>query len=263
MKTKRHLENLSDIRRGLGKWQICLRWSYIDLIQGYRRSSIGSVWLSINLLVFSLGMAGVFSILWKTSPAEFLPYVIVGTLLWQLISGCLVEGANALIQCKQHITNSNFPIFAYIIKYFFQKLWHLAHTIPVAAIVVFIFGDIVQANVGLLLAALMLTLFLLVPVVSVLSIIAVRYRDAPMILQNLVQVTFFCTPVFWKYEHLGTKTFIADVNPIYWYLNLFRYAFGVEPYHGTLLKACILPLLAWIIFFSLWLKYRQRIFHWI
>jgi lipopolysaccharide transport system permease protein len=46
------------------------------------------------------------------------------------------------------------------------------------------------------------------------SILCTRFRDLPQIVQNLLQVAFFVTPVLWRPEQIGESAFyLVALNP--------------------------------------------------
>ena len=56
----------------------------------------------------------------------------------------------------------------------------------------------------------------------ILGIICARYRDIPPIVQSVMQVAFFLTPIFWRPQDLGGRAILIDFNPFHHYVEILR-----------------------------------------
>lgn len=76
-----------------------------------------------------------------------------------------------------------------------------------------------------------------------LGILSARFRDVPPIVTNLMQITFFMTPIIYRPEVLGNRAWIAGVNPFFHLIRVVRAPIVSE----------LLPLQSWVFlaFFTL------------
>jgi ABC-2 type transport system permease protein len=64
----------------------------------------------------------------------------------------------------------------------------------------------------------------------VLGIICTRFRDVRQVVENIVQIAFFVTPIMWKPEFLPPEVrFIADYNLFAFFISLLRDPLPGEP----------------------------------
>jgi ABC-type polysaccharide/polyol phosphate export permease len=54
------------------------------------------------------------------------------------------------------------------------------------------------------------------------GILSTRFRDIPPVIQNVLQVVFFVTPVFWSIESLPSRPAFVLLNPFNDLLELVR-----------------------------------------
>jgi lipopolysaccharide transport system permease protein len=196
--------------------------------QRYKIYSIGAFWLTINMGVLILTLALVFGSVFHISMKEFLPFLSVGLILWTFVSGVVSDGAVAFISHEQTILQMPIPLFTYVLKIYFRNLIIFVHNIAIIPIVFAFFGinpDIyaVLSILGFLLLSLNLLWISLV-----LAIVCARYRDLPQIVQNLLQVVFYITPIIWMPSLISSKRhFFIEFNPAFHALTIVR-----EPFIG-------------------------------
>src|ERR1700761_9567841 len=82
---------LTDIVEGLARWPLWVTLGWNDILKRYRRSVLGPFWLtaSTGMMITVLGI--LYANLFNTPVHDFLPYLCVGSLVWNLISSFLVE----------------------------------------------------------------------------------------------------------------------------------------------------------------------------
>ena len=63
-----------------------LSWAWLDTVCQYRRSRIGPLWETINVLVMLLGLTIVSSAIFGTSMVDIVGYIGLGIIIWTAIS---------------------------------------------------------------------------------------------------------------------------------------------------------------------------------
>ena len=56
----------------------------------------------------------------------------------------------------------------------------------------------------------------------IIAVLSTRFRDISQIVTSVMQIAIFATPVMWQVSSLRDKTLIADINPLYHWLQLVR-----------------------------------------
>src|SRR5258708_33511114 len=47
------------------------------------------------------------------------------------------------------------------------------------------------------------------------GMMSARFRDVPQLINSVVQIVFFVTPIMWKAELLHSRAYIAELTPFY------------------------------------------------
>ena len=63
----------NDIKSALGAWRLWLTWGWVDIRQRYRRSRLGSLWLTLSLGITICGMSFVFGGLFSQDIKTIMP----------------------------------------------------------------------------------------------------------------------------------------------------------------------------------------------
>ena len=56
----------------------------------------------------------------------------------------------------------------------------------------------------------------------VLAPLSLRFRDIPQLVQNMVQMLFFLTPIFWRGDQLSARHPFVEFNPAHHFIELVR-----------------------------------------
>ena len=198
-------------------------WAWLDTVCRYRRSKIGPMWETINILFLVGGMTVVSSAVIGGRPAQNLPYIGLGMIIWTAISALVNEGTATFLVNASYITGSTMPVDLYIGRTVCKSFITFCHHV-VLYVLALIFLPIYFGWLSLFsligLALLFLNGFW---VVGVLAFLSARFRDLEMIVRNLMQVAFFVTPIFWSHTLLaGARRAIVDWNPFFYFLELVR-----------------------------------------
>jgi lipopolysaccharide transport system permease protein len=96
------------------------------------------------------------------------------------------------------------------------------------------------------------------------AVVSARYRDVPVLIQNIINVLFWFTPLMYYPEQLGRKRFLADYNPFTHMIALVREPLlGGAPTLNDWLVVGTLAILGWAGTFLFFARYRARIVYWL
>src|SRR3954447_13728563 len=82
----------SDLAEGFRRWR---SWRYLaveTVKNSYRRTVLGPWWLTLQTAAFVMGLAVIFGQILHESFHDFLPYVAVGLILFNLLAGLTRAG---------------------------------------------------------------------------------------------------------------------------------------------------------------------------
>ena len=217
-----------DLRQG---WKQRGLWGYLgwqDIKQRYRRSVLGPLWISISMAVIATAMGILYGALFGEELTTFLPYVATGLLIWNFISGCILEGSEVFIANEGLIKFLPAPLSLHVYRLVWRQTLFFLHNLVIWAVLVLIFPQPISWTVLLAIPAFML-LVVNGSWIAVLSgIIATRFRDIPPIIASLTQLLFFMTPIVWQYDTLlrnpavAERARLAELNPVMHFVEILR-----------------------------------------
>jgi ABC-2 type transport system permease protein len=277
-----------DIRTG---WKAKELWGHLgwqDIKQRYRRSVIGPLWITLGMAVTAIGLGLLYSQLLGQAIETFLPYITVGFIVWNFILGCVVEGTETFIRNEGLIKHLPAPLTVYALRTVWRLTLMMLHNLLVYAVLVVIFfkdltaagGYTLQANgvhhPGLDWSALLaIPAFVLIAlngvwVTLLFGIISTRYRDIPQVINALIQLVFFGTPIVWTTDTLlrfgggSWRTLVAELNPMYHYVEIIRAPLigNIQSWHHWAVVG-VFTIVGWALALLALRNYRARIPYWV
>jgi ABC-type polysaccharide/polyol phosphate export permease len=210
------VRTLRNLRKGL-------TWAWLDTVCQYRRSKIGPLWETINVLVMTLGIAVVSSAVIGGGVSEQIGYIGLGIIVWSAITAQIGEGSTAFLRNREYILSSNLSVDFYVARMIFRIFITFCHHsvlyfVGVAVGLISLHWTTLLALPGILL--LFVNGFW---AIALLAFICARFRDVELIIRNLLQLAFFVTPVFWDYHKvLGSRKYIIEYNVLFYFLEIVR-----------------------------------------
>jgi ABC-type polysaccharide/polyol phosphate export permease len=210
------LRTVRNLRKGL-------TWAWLDTVCQYRRSKIGPLWETINVLVMTLGITVVSSAVIGGTVSGLIGYVGLGIIVWTAITSLISEGTTAFVRNRDAILSSNLSIDFYVARMSFRIFITFCHHLVLYVVAVAI--GLITLHWAALLAIPGIVLLFVNGfwTITLLSLVCARYRDVELIVRNLLQLAFFVTPVFWDYRHIVTeRKYIVDYNVLFYFLEIVR-----------------------------------------
>lgn len=235
-----------------------------DIRLRYRRSVLGPWWLTLSTAITIAALGLVWSRLFQSDMAQYLPFFATGHVLWIWMSSQMNDACTGFTQFEHIIKQTRLPYPSYLLRLHARHGLILAHNAVIMLIVLAFYGSMFNAVSWLALAGLALVAVICLFISIVLAISCTRYRDLTPIVANVLQVSFFLTPILWQPSSLKTATWMANLNPMYHWIEIIRQPLlGRVPYTvhyiWTACSLCGLGLLA------LWTlgRARDRISYWL
>lgn len=242
-------------------------WSALalfDVRQRYRRSFIGPWWFTINVALLIGIMALVYGQVLQQPINEYLPFLAIGLVIWQFISTTLSEACSCFIGSTHLIKQVRLPMVVYVCRLVFRNFLIFTHALPVLLLLLLISRP--QIGWPALSVPFAIFMFLLhaVWLSTLISFLCARFRDMIPITANIIQILFFTTPIVWRADMLGTKSWIANFNPLHHIIECVRSPLigGMFPVDSWLVSIAILPL---GLIVSVWMvdRYSHRVPYWV
>jgi ABC-type polysaccharide/polyol phosphate export permease len=197
----------------------------------YKRSVLGFLWALLNPLLFMIVLTFVFSTVMKMGIKNYAVFIVCALLPWTFFAQSLSYAAesivgNADLIKKVRVAKLVFPIAAVVSN----MINFLLSLIPLALIVFAVGAPFYWTWLYLPVPLLALTIFTL-GATFFFAAANVYYRDISHILQILLQVLFYITPIIYAQNTLPEKYgLIFKLNPLSYLVNGFR----LSVYYGQL-----------------------------
>lgn len=253
----------NDLVKGFLRYPIWIYQAYHLLAAKYKRTALGTLWISGNYLFISISIAYVYGAIFHQSLKDFIPYCMLGNLagtsmLWVILEAPEIFMINASL-IKNNATPYTYYIYESVAKLMFLFMHNLVVFYIAGALLGFITFPTWEIIPGMILF--MVILFFWGCVVAMAS---ARYRDLRFLLPNFSMFMFFITPIYWKTDMLGKSAAIAELNPLYHLIAIIR-----NPILGLptdlnnwlcALAVAAVGIVLWLIFFPF---FRRRIPFWV
>jgi len=277
---------VQDIRTGFHQRELWAHLGWQDIKQRYRRSVIGPLWITISMGVTAVGLGVLYAVLFGNPIATYLPYVVVGFIVWNFINGCLIEGMDTFIANEGMIKQMPAPLSVYVLRTVWRQVLMLLHNLVIYVVVLAVFfryldhpytmvkGGVVHP--GLSVYALMaIPGFVLIAVNGVwvallFGIVSTRFRDIPQVINSLIQLAFYMTPIVWNPDTFLNQPnrqwahLVFQLNPLYHFVQIMR-----APLIGQLVSPVSwavvggITIVGWALALLAMRNYRARVSYWV
>jgi len=260
-----------DLATGLEQRELWAHLGWQDIKQRYRRSFLGPIWITISMGVTALAMGLLYSQLFQQEIADFLPSLTVGLIVWGLISGCILEGADVFVANEGLMKQLPAPLSVHVYRMVWRQVLLFAHNLIIYFVLLVIFPKPLHWTVIAAFPALALLALNGVWIGIVAGIMSTRFRDISPILGSMVQLLFFLTPIVWSEKILlknggaqAERANLAQINPLYHYLDIIRAPMlgeDQQAYHWYIVLTITVAGWALALFFLR--NYRARVAYWV
>jgi ABC-2 type transport system permease protein len=109
-------------------------------------------------------------------------------------------------------------------------------------------------------------------VAVVFGIFTTRFRDLTPIIQSLVQLTFFLTPIVWIYDDfrhsanpaIAERARLAELNPVLHFVEIIRRPLlGQSQVWHYWIVVLVITVVGWVLALFVLRRYRSRVSYWV
>ena len=259
----------ADLTGGFHRRELWLHLGWQDIKQRYRRSVLGPFWITIATGTTAVAMGGLYSKLFHLDLAEHLPYVTLGLIIWNLINAAILEGSEVFVANEGLIKQLPTPLSVHVYRLVWRQMILFAHNIVIYVVVAAVFPKPWSWADLAVIPALGLIALNCVWVSLCFGILATRYRDIAPLLNSVVQLLFFMTPIIWndatlRRQGAGRWSKIVELNPLLHYLDIVRAPLlGAPQELRHWVVVLVLTVLGWLAAALALKQYRARVPYWV
>lgn len=257
---------ITDLLQTIKNYSLVGMMGWQDVRHRYKRSSLGAFWLTISTGIMIATMGVIFGKIFNTPMRNFLPFLAMGMILWGLISSVVLEGAQEFIKAAPIIRQLDIPLFVHIARILWRNIIIFGHNIIIFPIVILIVGQSAYWMMFLSIPGFLLLTINLAWVALLLGIFCTRFRDFLPIINSVLQILFYLTPIMWMPDRLPKRAglYLVDANPLYHIIAVVRSPLlGQMPTTLNWMVSLISALMGWAVVVCIFARYRRRIAYWL
>lgn len=234
-----------------------------DIRSKYRRTMLGPWWITATNAFTALIMGLVAGRFLGADMKSYLPHFMVSMTIWNFIASALGESTYTMINAGGMIKAVDMPLLIHIMRMAQRNLIIFLHNIAVIPFIWLIYPWHIGIVSLLSLVGLMIVYVFIVSASLIISMICVRYRDVPPIVQAMLQLLFFVSPIIWAPSQTKGGEILVAINPIAHLLAVTR-----DPIMGNMPSlmnwACSLGFVAVLTAAMIYIytRYRTRVVYW-
>ncbi|MEU8895038.1 ABC transporter permease [Nocardia sp. NPDC048505] len=262
-----------DFRQGFSQRELWLSLGWQDIKQRYRRSVLGPFWITISTAVQAAAIGLLYATLFGQPLSEYLPYVTVGIIVWNVIEASILEGSDVFIANEGLIKQLPSALSVHIYRLVWRQFLFFIHNAAIYLVLLLAFSVWRDLDLSVLLAIPAIALLFLNAawVTIVFGIFSTRYRDIAPILGSLTRMLFVLTPVMWSakvlHEQGGSvseRARLVELVPTYHYLEIVRAPLLGDAIHWHSWVVVLgFTVVGWLVAVLAMKKYRSRVPYWV
>jgi ABC-type polysaccharide/polyol phosphate export permease len=256
---------LRDIYVALRRHELWLTLGWRDILSKYRRSWLGSLWITLSMAIVASVMGYLYSSIMQRPASEYIPYLTLGFITWNLLSSLITEGTQSFVSNSAAIKEMPVPNSVYIFRLIWRNILIFGHNIVVYLLLLLLFRISPFPAILLSLPALAIILLNGMWIGLLLGLINARFRDFSQLVNTSMRLLFFVTPVIWYKELVtGLRGSFVLLNPFYYFIEILRAPMlGLFPSSQIWAVAIAITVAGWMVTLPVYARWRRQIAYWI
>ncbi|MGV2874589.1 ABC transporter permease [Macrococcus capreoli] len=218
-------------------WKLAL----YNMKSEYSNHYLGAFWnilqpllqVLIYYVVFGMGLRGNAHV----GDINYLLHLITGLFPWIFISQAINGGSNAIHAQLGLVTKMKFPSSVLLSISYMNNFLNLLFTTVIILILSFANHFVSFYHYFEFIYFIIASYTLIMAINLIMSTLVILIRDTKQMLQNILRMCFFVTPIFWDANNVGPiLKVITLVNPFAYLIGIYRNAFivGKGMFYGNI-----------------------------
>ena len=245
---------------------LIINFAVSDLKVRYKNSILGFVWTFLEPLLLLGVLYIVFSSIFKFEIENFPLYLLLGIILWNMISKGTDLGLDSLLSRGGLLNQIYFPREIPALSASITAIIMVSFELIVFGIFLAVFQFVPTITIVFLPLIIALEFFLILGLSLPLSVLNVRYRDVQFIWRVVLYAGFFLHPIFYKLEMLPEKIqYILQFSPMVQIITMARDVtlYNTIPPTESILLGVGMTAVTFGIGYAIFRAMRDRIVEWL
>ena len=188
----------------------------------YKGSFLGVLWSFVNPLLMTLVYAIVFPFILRNGPDHYVTFIVIGILPWTFFTTVISQGTFTIIGNASIIKKVFFPREILPISIATSGLINFLISLPIIFIFLIFSGIGFTPYILFLPLVAFIQYLLVLGIIFITSSINVYIRDAEYIVNFIVTMLFYATPILYSTDLFGKMSWLLNLNPMTTIINCYR-----------------------------------------
>jgi len=192
----------------------------------YKRVILGFIWAILNPILQMLVIGFIFQFFIPVKIDNYFYFLFAGLLPWNFFSYTLSKCTPLMLNERPLIQKAKFPKEALVLSIVFSNLFHFLISLVLFAFLVLFVGYLSIFKIFVLFLTIIWLIFFTIGISLFSSTLFVRYRDIKFVVQAVIPLWFYATPIIYTRSLLPTSiATILGFNPMTSIIELFQFIF--------------------------------------
>lgn len=225
--------------------------AWLDVVVNSRMSRLGVLWLLLPSFLYIWGVGGFFAALQGHAITDFAIYIAVGTVVFRLATGVMIESSSAFKASQAFIMDGHVRLVDFVLRVVAKHLFTFVMSLPAAAIAIAIYPHLDAFGLVLGICSLLLVLINVLWIGVLFSLAGARHPDLSQLIPNIFMFLYLLTPIIWSAASVPPNSLRGQLivfNPLYYLIEVVRAPIiqGRLDLHAVLVTS-VMALVGWTV----------------
>lgn len=256
---------LRDFCSSLRKQELWRTLGWYDVLSRYRRSTLGPFWITLSMAVTIAAMEPLYGALFSNTSEDFIPHLALGIIIWGFISTSINDSCHIFNDSSNYLKQTKIEFSIFIFRVIYRQSLIFAHNIIIIPFVFLLTGKAINLNILYVIPGGILLLMFIFGVCLITAIFCTRYRDMVPVIQSVMTLLFFVSPIIWSINQLPeSRRYLASFNVFGKYIELVRQPMmGEVPDFAIWLLCILVAIISFLLSLLLLERTYKRIAYWL
>ena len=214
-----------DIRGAFQKPGFWLYGAWIDTSLQHRSHALGAFWMISGTLVFVIFLGTLYSRVLRENREIYYAHLAIGYVVWVFMQQLIGSSPRLFKKYQSLIQNGYINYAGYELRLVTAQLINLSYNLTIVIGVILLTPVHLNWSCLVLLLTFPLVVFVMLGTSFLLSVMGARYPDLVELVQTLLRLAFFVTPIIWMPASTGKGALVGAflyANPFYYLIEIIR-----------------------------------------
>ena len=232
--------------------------AFFEIKLRYKKTLLGPIWLTITTGILILVLNIIFTN-FSNMGTGYILNVAIGIISWIFVSSFIIESNSIFENNKGIMLQIKIPAIFFLYKSLLLNIIIFFHNLLLIPVIILIFDIKIEINILLLLYSFLCLIILTFFLVLINSIISLRFKDFGNMVNSILQISYFATPIIWSPHQISNEKLlgILKINPFYHIIENFKIGFILN-YHSNVNNEYLLIFIFIAAFLSILFFYSKK-----